>query len=241
MERNSGIFNKIQDFRNFKSKIGIEDTDGELDTFDNELNSLADTNLNIDEDTVFTFYNKSSGTAKPGKGANEKISQSKIRDYSDLGLKKYSDWRKKLDDEYAGIFTLDNMKWKTVEHYYQGAKFKKHNPHFYNQFSLDDTKSDIAKDVGLAKAAGSQDGFYKKGKKDISIRPNTIHIDSDFYGARKTEERERALYAKFSQNQELKYMLISTKNAVLQHFIPKRKAEKDYLLMKVRAQLQMEN
>ena len=176
---------------------------------------------------------------KPGKGANEKIPSHKIHDYTDLAV--IPDWRKKLDDEYISTFNLENKSWKTVEHYYQAAKFKKHNPHFYNQFSLDDTKSDIAKDVGLAKAAGSQYGIYKKGKKEISIRPNTIRIDPDFYGSRKTEERERALYAKFSQNDELKHLLISTKNSVLQHFIPKQKAEKDYLLMKVRSKLQMEN
>jgi hypothetical protein len=240
MERNSGIFNKIQDFRNFKSKIGIEDTDGELDTFDNELNSLTDTNLNIDEDTVFTFYNKSSGTAKPGKGANEKISQSKIRDYSDLGLKKYSDWRKKLDDEYACTFTVDNMKWKTVEHYYQGAKFKKHNPHFYKLFSLD-TDNEISNDIEIAKAAGSLKGNHKKGKTVVQIRPLDIKIDPDFYGNRKNEEREKALYAKFSQNEDLKSIILSTKNALLKKHIPKSSAEPDNILMKVRKQIQLEN
>lgn len=238
MERNSGIFNKIQDFRNFKSKIGIEDTDGELDAFDNE--SLIDTNYNIDEDTVFTFYNKSSGTAKPGKGANEKISQGKIREYSDLGLKKYADWRKKLDDEYPGVFTVDNMKWKTVEHYYQGAKFKKHNPHFYKLFSLD-TDNEIANDIEIAKAAGSLKGNHKKGKTVVQIRPLDIKIDPDFYGNRKNEEREKAIYAKFSQNEDLKSILIATKNALLKKHIPKSSAEHDNILMKVRKQIQLEN
>lgn len=238
MERNSGIFNKIQDFRNFKSKIGIEDTDGELDAFDNE--SLIDTNYNIDEDTVFTFYNKSSGTAKPGKGANEKISQGKIREYSDLGLKKYADWRKKLDDEYPCVFTVDNMKWKTVEHYYQGAKFKKHNPHFYKLFSLD-TDNEIANDIEIAKAAGSLKGNHKKGKTVVQIRPLDIKIDPDFYGNRKNEEREKAIYAKFSQNEDLKSILIATKNALLKKHIPKSSAEHDNILMKVRKQIQLEN
>lgn len=245
MERNSGLFAQIPEFSAFKHKLGIQDESEDEETdedeeYEQEMKKGGGSSIKgLDKSTVFTFHDKASRVLKPGKGENEKIDSGKIHEYGDLSVVK--DWRKMLDDDYASIFTLENKKWKTVEHYYQAAKFKKHNPHFYNQFSLDDTNSDIAKDVGLAKAAGSQYGIYKKGKKDISIRPNTIHIDSDFYGARKTEERERALYAKFSQNQELKYMLIATKNAVLQHFIPKRKADKDYLLMKVRAQLQMEN
>ena len=242
MERNAGLFAQIPEFSAFKQKLGVQADESDEDTDDDEEEGKlkgGGSITGLDKETVFTFHDKANKKLKPGKGDNEKIDSSKIHEYSDLAVVK--DWRKMLDDDYASIFTLENKKWKTVEHYYQAAKFKKHNPHFYNQFSLDDTKSDIAKDVGLAKAAGSQYGLYKKGRKDIPVRPNTINIDPDFYGARKTEERERALYAKFSQNQELKYMLIATKNSVLQHFIPKQKAEKDYLLMKVRAQLQMEN
>jgi len=243
MERNSGLFSKIPEFKEFKDKLGIQQEDeresdeeaeeeGAITAGGGKINGL-------DKEVVFTFYDQANKLLKPGKGTNEKIPLYKIHDYSSLAV--IPDWRKKLDDEYVSTFHLENKKWKTVEHYYQAAKFKKHNPHFYNQFSLDDMKSDIAKDIGLAKAAGSQYGIYKKGKKDIIVRPNTIRIDPDFYGSRKTEERERALYAKFSQNEELKHLLISTKNAILQHFIPKQKAEKDYLLMKVRDKLQREN
>jgi len=237
MERNSGIFNKIQDFRNFKSKIGVTEMD---DDESDDIESSVDSKVQVDENTVFVFYNKSSGTAKPGKGANEKISQSKIRDYIDLGLKKFSDWRRKLDDDYPTVFTVDNMKWKTVEHYYQGAKFKKHNPHFYKLFSLD-SENDIAKEIDIAKAAGSLKGTYKKGKTLVPLRPADIKIDPDFYGNRKTEEREKALYAKFSQNEDLKAILMATRNALLKKHVPKAKVETDHVLMKVRKQIQIEN
>jgi predicted NAD-dependent protein-ADP-ribosyltransferase YbiA (DUF1768 family) len=93
----------------------------------------------------------------------------------------------------------------------------------------------------LAKAAGSQEGVFKKGKKEVPLRPKEIHIDADFYGNRRLEEREKALYAKFSQNEELKTMLIATKNAVLKQFVPKQVAEPDYLLMKVREKIIREN
>jgi predicted NAD-dependent protein-ADP-ribosyltransferase YbiA (DUF1768 family) len=159
----------------------------------------------------------------------------------DLNIKENNDWRKKLDDDWSTNFTVDNKRWKTVEHYYQASKFKKHNPHFYNMFSLDDTSSDIAKDVALAKAAGSQKGIYKKGKKEIPLRPTEIHIDSDFYGSRRFEEREKALYAKFTQNADLKSILLATKSAVLKQYIPRQVAKRDKLLMEVREKIQKEN
>jgi hypothetical protein len=243
MERNSGVFNKISDFRHFKSKIGVaDDVDGDGDDGDGDGDNVMNNTreFSVDEDTVFAFYNKSSGTPKPGKGSNEKISQNKVREYSDLGLKKHFDWRKKLDDDWSTNFTVDNMKWKTVEHYYQGSKFKKHNPHFYKLFSLD-SDNEISKDVEIAKHAGSLKGSYKKGKTVVQIRPLEIKIDPDFYGNRKNEEREKAVYAKFSQNDDLKEIIIETKNAVLKKHVPKSKSESDMILMKVRKQIQDEN
>ena len=239
MERNSGIFSKIPDFKDFKRKLGVndEDSDEEEEHQQDELKTGGGL-YRLDTNTIFTFYNKSNGTHKPGKASNEKISAEKIHEYTDLAVHK--EWRKKLDDDYASNFTLDNKKWKTVEHYYQGAKFKKHNPHFYNQFSLDDTSSEIATDVEIAKAAGSQKGVFKRGKKQVLLRPSEIKIDADFYGTRQKEERERGLYAKFSQNDELKSALLATKTAVLRKFIPKRRAENDVSLMTIRQRLAME-
>jgi len=236
MERNSGRFSQIPDFKELKTKLGVSEDDSDED--EGEL--LKGGGLyRLDNSTVFAFYNKANSSDKPGKGSNEKITSDKINDFTDLSVKK--DWRKKLDDDYVSTFTLDNKKWKTVEHYYQAAKFKKHNPHFYNQFSLDDTSSDIAKDVELAKAAGSQKGIFKRGKKEIPVRPYEIKIDPDFYGTRRKEEREKALYAKFSQSDELKKIILLTKNAILKQFIPKRRPQNDISLMIIRQRLQMEN
>jgi len=231
MEKNSGVFSKIPDFKEYKRKLGLENSDDEND--EEEMKGGGDTSKN----TVFVFYNKSNGSYKPGKASNEKILPENIHEYSELALSHNKDWRKKLDDDWASTFTLDNKKWKTVEHYYQATKFKKHNPHFYKQFSLDDNASEIAKDVELAKAAGSQKGVFKRGKKQIPLRPIEIRIDPDFYGSRQKEERERALYAKFSQNEELKQMLLATKTATLKQYVPKQKATIDHSLMDVRSRL----
>jgi predicted NAD-dependent protein-ADP-ribosyltransferase YbiA (DUF1768 family) len=234
MEKNSGVFSEIQDFKNFKSRLGVEeDPDEPVDT-----SSLR---LDLDENVIFTFYNKSSGTAKPGKAANEKLPAAKKREYTDLELKSNEDWRRKLDDDWSTLFTVDGKKWKSVEHYYQAAKFKKHNPHFYAKFSLSDSTKEFADDVEVAKAAGSEKGILKKGKKEIPLRPVEIKIDPDFYGTRRSEEREKALYAKFSQSEDLKTVLLATKNAVLKQYVPKQAATPDHLLMKVRERIAREN
>jgi predicted NAD-dependent protein-ADP-ribosyltransferase YbiA (DUF1768 family) len=155
-------------------------------------------------------------------------------------MKKNVDWRKKLDDDWNAMFTLDGKKWKTVEHYYQAAKFRKHNPDFYKMFSLDDTTSEFANDVELAKLYGSQEGTLKKGKKVVILRPSEVRIDPDFYGSRQMEERRNALYSKFSQNEDLRDVLLATKTAVLQQYKAKQPPMKDVLLMKVREQLARE-
>lgn len=236
MEQNSGVFSQIPEFIELKRRLGVDYEEGD----EEESQQMKGGGFRkLDTSTILTFYDKSNGFHKPGKASNEKIGSDKIHEYKQLAIHK--DWRKKLDDDWPSTFQVDNKKWKTVEHYYQGVKFKKHNPHFYNQFSLEDSSSEIAKDVALAKAAGSQKGVFKKGKKEIPLRPADIRIDPDFYGSRQKEEREKALYSKFSQNEELKQILLFTKNAVLRKYIPKRKAETDYSLMTVRQRLELEN
>jgi hypothetical protein len=235
MERNAGVFSKIADFVLFKTKLGVQE--GEENDADDELPRELQ---NIDESVVFTFYNKAGSSAKPGKGTNETIPKDKIHDFKELGMKKNVDWRKKLDDDWDAMFTLDGKKWKTVEHYYQAAKFRKHNPDFYKMFSLDDTTSEFANDVELAKLYGSQEGTLKKGKKVVILRPSEVRIDPDFYGSRQMEERRNALYSKFSQNEDLRDVLLATKTAVLQQYKAKQPPMKDVLLMKVREQLARE-
>ena len=44
----------------------------------------------------------------------------------------------------------------------------------------------------MAKAAGSQKGIFKRGKKQVLLRPPEIRIDPDFYGSRQKEEREKS-------------------------------------------------
>ena len=234
LERNAGIYYLIQDFRNFKSNLGIEPDVGNpaAQVEEDEYGDLYDPEI------VFMFHSKSEKTAKPGKGSNEKIPKPKTGEFS--ALAKIEDWRRKLDDSWdKSQFTIDKMRWSSLEHYYQGSKFRKGFPDFYKQFSLD-SDSDISKDLEIAKAAGTISGtMKKKGAKDLVIlRPKSIVIDPDFYGQKRNlVERELAVRSKFAQNEDLKQLLLATKNAKLIHFVRGDGYETDEILMNIRKTL----
>ena len=109
------------------------------------------------------------------------------------------------------------------------------------QFSLDSKDSSIARDAGMAKSAGGKSGKYK-GEQ---IRPKHIVIDSDFFTKtkekkipRKEIEMENAMRAKFTQNADLKQLLIETKKAKLEHISRGIPPVPFYDLMRVRRELQ---
>lgn len=235
LEKNAGIYYLIQDFRNFKSSLGIEPDAGNPAAEEDEEVVYGDL---YDPEIVFMFHSKSEKTAKPGKGSNEKISKAKTSEFIALG--KTEDWRRKLDDSWESAqFTIDKMQWASVEHYYQGSKFRKGFPDFYKQFSLD-SDSDISKDVDVAKAAGALSGqMKKKGTKEtVILRPKSIVIDPDFYSQKRNMvERELAVRSKFSQNEDLKQLLLATKQAKLIHFVRGDGYETDETLMNVRKEL----
>jgi transcriptional regulator with XRE-family HTH domain len=226
MEKNSGPYYLIREFRNFKTRLGLDAHEGEQEESDDE-ESTKDL---YDSDIVFCFHSKSDPHPKAGKGNGERISESKILEFN--GLNRISDWRRKLDNSWLAPFTVDGHRWNSVEHYIQGAQFKKGFPDFYLQFSLD-SGSDISKDVSLAKAAGGKSGKLK----ERTLRDKKIKVDSDYYdigNPRSEEEYKTALNAKFTQNQDVKQILLMTGRAKLVHFVRGSPPVPDESLMSLR-------
>ena len=230
LERNSGSYYLIQDFRNLKENLGL---DADLGSPNEEEETQIEVDL-YDPQTIFVFHAKSDSHPFAGKGFGEKIETSKIREFSVLDKDKACEnWRRKLDDSWVTPFSVEGKRWATVEHYVLGSQYKKGFPDFFEKFSLH-TESDISNDLQLARAAASKSGKMK----DLLLRPKNVKPDLDYEDKdRRTMERKTALTAKFSQNQDLLKVLKETKNAKLMHFVRGSPAVTDELLMKVRQQL----
>ncbi len=195
----------------------------------------------FDDSVIFQFYSKSKD-AMPGKGSGENISPKMVNEFDEL--KKIKSWRQQLSNLYTvkdsksknkvkALFELDGYKWASVEHYYQANKFKKNNMDYYKLFTME-SKSEISTDPIAAKGAGGITGKVNNKK----FRPKTITQDEDFMLNNNNEDvMYNGQLAKYSQNEDLKKMLMLTKTAKLVHYSHKETIV-FYDTMKVRKYLQ---
>ena len=227
MERNSGNYNYIQDFRNMKSRMGIP-----IDDIDASEDYAINSGVEHDPRIVFVLDSESQDKVPPGCGCGEHIPTEKIIQY--IQLDKVPHWRKKLDDSWTEApFVLDGHKWASVDNKYQGAKYRNSYPEFSAQFSSD-SNSEFSKDPFLAKIVGG------KGKHPLKP-PHVKHVDKDFYGERSVKEKHNGLIAKFEQNLDMAAMLLATRPATLMQFVRGKKPEIRYDLMMVRDYLASKN
>ena len=204
---------------NSKGPFGIikefQEMSKEDEIKEEKLESIEINNDLFDEDIVFQYYDKSSSKPIPGKGPGEKIPLSAIKDFSEL--KTYTNWRKQLSDLYEKEFELDEKKWSTVEHFMMANKYK-NNKNVYNNLSLT-SESDESKDI-------------------IKMKEYIKDLDKDENYDKKYEDlKKRAIKAKFSQNEDLKNMLIQTKKAKLVKYIVKKQPVTSFELMRYRKTL----
>ena len=233
MERNAGPYYLIPQFRTFREEeLGLKGLEEDQAVRSNPLPPAISANSAhaplYDDSIVFQFYSKSMDKPLPGTGSGETIERADIPKFAALA-KETPQWRKMLsnlweppgDDREKALFVLNDHKWRTLEHYLQGSKFRKDNPKHYLQFSLD-SDSDLSKSVTLV---------HEKHKD--------IPTDADF-GSREEKEREDAQYAKYSQNSYLADMLLNTRNAKLVQFRRGKPPVVCNELMRVRHRLQRE-
>lgn len=173
----------------------------------------------------FYFFSKSADK-QPGKGIHEEVSNP--NDYKDLARVK--EWRKILSNFWMQPFTLDGYTWNSVEHFYQGNKFKTTNEKFLRQFTVE-SNSEISKDPTMGKAAGGKTGTYQKK----SIRPSYVKGDKKYIDGKPGRDAMlRALAAKFTQNPDLGRVLLATGNAELWHGTRGVKPHREYPIERVR-------
>jgi predicted NAD-dependent protein-ADP-ribosyltransferase YbiA (DUF1768 family) len=222
-EQKRASFNAITPFRDMISQLGYSHEAEEGDNEDEDKDNL-----------VFQFYEKSAARAFPGHGPTEAIPSLMLPKFT--GLHRFPQWRKKLDDSWTQCqFQLDNHSWASVEHYILGGKFRK-NPEFRWKFALDNP-TPLCKNVSLARQAALPQQQTKDNNNVIRLRPSNVHVDSDYTAEQEMKDRVFAVNAKFSQNADLRTLLLATYPAKLKHFLPKRGAVDDAVLMAVRQSL----
>ncbi len=212
IERNSGLFVLIPNFRSLAESIDGEALKGEEQVI--SLDMLTKTDPSI----VFQFYDKSIDKP-PGKGSGEKIEPPERRlEFAKLSAKgEFPNWRKKLDNTWIdqeNPIKIDDYTWNSVEHFVQANKFKITSPKFYADFAAE-SKSDLSKDADMALGAGSKNG--KNGK--IKVRPDDATIDPEYPGKNENDARMKAMTYKFTEIPHYKGVLRATKNATLNKFV----------------------
>lgn len=228
LEKNSGPYYLIKDFRNLKTKLGLNENEGEPGI---DENVIINSEIYNDK-TVFMFHSNSDNHPKAGRGSGEKTDN--LLKFNRLnGIK---EWRRKLDDNWSVPITIDGHRWSSVTHYYLGSQFKKGFPDYYLKYSVD-SNTEISKNV---KSAKSEYNKVVKTKKS-ELQQGDIVIDSDFFTVRENPnneaERTKALDAKFQQNLDMRQLLLETQDAKLVHFERGKEPVPDMLLMRTRAKL----
>jgi hypothetical protein len=230
IERNAGSFYRIEDFRVLKSKFGVDEDEGGSEDYA----ELEGANELFDPTTVFVFQTNS--RKAPGKASGESILLSNIPQYGPLTEIKH--WRRHLSDEWMeSPFFLDGKKWKSVDHFLLGTRYRKGYPDVYHLFSLDSDEKfdksigDLARDLA---AARKFEGHVPNKKGTAMVR---VVADLDFD---QQKERVRALHAKFGDNMDMRQTLSFTRNALLLY---RNKSHRplvpDMDLMKVRRELML--
>jgi predicted NAD-dependent protein-ADP-ribosyltransferase YbiA (DUF1768 family) len=165
---------------------------------------------------IFCIYDKAPDVV-PGKGKYEKIPDNDISEFKTLET--FSQWRTRLSNTHHSVFVLDNHKWYSVYHYYVACQFKLSNPEFYLSFSMD-SGSPISRSVTKAREASDM-------SKETSLRNPDITADEDYYsGPRHLEELFYGTYANINQHEDLKRILINTRNAKLMRYVKKDNVSK---------------
>ena len=206
-------------------KAAVDDDDEEVENFFVDATLLYE-----DEGDVFMFYSKSARNPKPGKGARETLKTKE--NYDDLYI--IEDWRKKLSNFWICDKPIDiiGKQFASVEHFfhfmkfweipgYSGEKKKQYDNHADNfTYNCSNPQCWGRSDGKVAKKNGGKlcglkhrYNWFFQINKIISDRP----VDDYTNMLLRNYILVVGLYHKFTQNEELKNLLLATKNALLIH------------------------
>lgn len=235
MEKDSGPFSLIPDFRNFAAanNVAIDDI---KDIRDEQLDSLKSASKSelFDESIIIQIHDRAAD--KPIAGNKKDISESgefyatsKIKEFesSHKQLIKIKDWRKKLYNNWMIKgdlpLTIDGHNWPSVQHYLYASRFV--GLPDVNRKLMSDSDDDASKSVDDAKK------LYEKIMKDKTLKAK-IKPD-EIFEKELPKILEKALMAKFSI-EEFKQILLLTGNAKIVIYKVRQPRQDATELMKVR-------
>jgi len=226
MEKNAGLYVLIPDFKLFANKNGVETVSiSKKSSYDTLVDTKKPKSQDYDDAIIIQIYNKSKH-AKVGEGSGETIKPELKISKNVLELnnkKKYPEWRKKLDNEFSVTnLNIDGTNWTSVKHYMLGSRFN----------GLIEIYSMFKKDGTYGSNIEEAQKFYDSQLAKKSIK-STLTNEEEF---KKNEPvlLEKALYAKFTQNDDLRELLLLTGNALINIFKQGKGAFPFIELMKVR-------
>ena len=226
MEKNAGLYVLIPDFKAFANKNGVETSSiSKKSAYTSLVDTKKPLSQDYDDSIVIQVYNKSKH-AKVGEGSGETIKPELKIAKNVLELnnkKKYPEWRKKLDNDFfVTNLKIDGINWTSVKHYMLASRFN----------GLTDIYSKFKKDGLYGSNIEEAQQFYESQLAKKSIK-STLTNDEEF---KKNEPvlLEKALYAKFTQNDDLRELLLLTDNALINNFKQGKGASLFIELMKVR-------
>lgn len=168
------------------------------------------------------YYFSRSADRPPGQGANESVASSEK--YSHLS--RISNWRQMLSNFWVAPFEVDGVRWNSVEHMYQSYKLNLASPEKAWLFTLNSGSE-------LGRSGGD---VAQKNRKLVVLTPGQLQE----WDQLSDKVLSAGLKAKFSQNPDLKRVLLLTKDAQLWHGAPRTPAERQLILESVRSEIAFE-
>ena len=226
MEKGAGLYVLIPDFKTFANINGVQTSSiSKTSDYDSLVNTKTPKSQDYSDSIIIQIYSKSKHE-KVGEGSGESIKPElkTLKNVLELNnKKKYPEWRKKIDNDYlVPNLVIDGNSWASVKHYILGSRFKE-LVDLYGKFMK-------TGDVGVNTEEALK--LYNSNIVKKSVK-NVILNDEEF---KKIESGllEKALYSKFTQNDELREILLLTGDALINVFKQTKGASPALELMKVR-------
>jgi predicted NAD-dependent protein-ADP-ribosyltransferase YbiA (DUF1768 family) len=226
MERGAGLYVLIPDFKTFANQHGVQTSPiSKTSSYDSLVSTKTPKSQEYDDSIIIQIYSKSKHE-KVGEGSGESIKPElkTVKNVLDLNnKKKYPEWRKKLDNDFlVPNLVIDGNNWSSVKHYILGSRFKE-LVDLYGKFMKNG-------EVG----ANNEEALKLYNSNIVKKSVKTVILNDEDFKKIESGLLEKALYAKFTQNDELREILILTGDALINVFKQTKGASPALELMRVR-------